>query len=165
MNGIPTFIVNSSCFLFNAHSESSNNRHSHGPRGNKIYVSGPLLGPTNNMDQMLKEHDRKIQEYARSARLDKTKPQGQGKQLVNTSTLVSMRVASDLEVGSIHLPCTCCFKHEMDVFQTWSTLASMRKDYLATKSVAWRKSGVVPNMALAREFLLAWQLAWESIKC
>ncbi|KAM7270946.1 hypothetical protein ACFE04_030160 [Oxalis oulophora] len=57
--------------------------HSHGPRGNKIYVSGPLLGPTNNMDQMLKEHDRKIQEYARRARLDKTKPQGQGKQLVD----------------------------------------------------------------------------------
>ncbi|XP_050205821.1 probable serine/threonine-protein kinase At1g54610 [Mercurialis annua] len=44
-----------------------------GPRaGSKIYVSGPLLVPTNNMEQMLKDHDRKIQEYARK-RLDKTK--------------------------------------------------------------------------------------------
>ncbi|EEF44424.1 probable serine/threonine-protein kinase At1g54610 [Ricinus communis] len=44
-----------------------------GPRGgSKIYVSGPLLVPSNNVEQMLKEHDRKIQEYARK-RLDKTK--------------------------------------------------------------------------------------------
>ncbi|XVF66825.1 hypothetical protein PTKIN_Ptkin10aG0068800 [Pterospermum kingtungense] len=44
-----------------------------GPKGNKIYVSGPLLAPSDNVDQMLKEHDRKIQEFARRARLDKTK--------------------------------------------------------------------------------------------
>ncbi|KAJ9170946.1 hypothetical protein P3X46_019006 [Hevea brasiliensis] len=43
-----------------------------GPRGSKIYVSGPLLVPSNNVEQMLKDHDRKIQEYARR-RLDKTK--------------------------------------------------------------------------------------------
>ncbi|GMI74829.1 hypothetical protein like AT1G53050 [Hibiscus trionum] len=35
------------------------------PRGNKMFVSGPLLAPSNNVDQMLKEHDRKIQEFAR----------------------------------------------------------------------------------------------------
>lgn len=46
--------------------------HGHGPKGNKIYVSGPLLAPSNNVEQMLKEHDRQIQEYARK-RLDKTK--------------------------------------------------------------------------------------------
>ncbi|KAL1179785.1 hypothetical protein V6Z11_A03G183600 [Gossypium hirsutum] len=49
-------------------------RHDGGPRGNKIYVSGPLLAPSDNVDQMLKEHDRKIQEFARRrARLHKTK--------------------------------------------------------------------------------------------
>lgn len=42
-----------------------------GSAGNKIYVSGPLLVSSNNVDQMLKEHDRRIQEYARRARLDK----------------------------------------------------------------------------------------------
>ncbi|XWS63420.1 hypothetical protein CRYUN_Cryun06bG0095600 [Craigia yunnanensis] len=47
--------------------------HGRGPRGNKIYVSGPLLAPSDNVDQMLKEHDRKIQEFARRARLDKIK--------------------------------------------------------------------------------------------
>ncbi|MBA0711782.1 hypothetical protein Golax_010929 [Gossypium laxum] len=48
--------------------------HGGGPRGNKIYVSGPLLAPSDNVDQMLKEHDRKIQEFARRrARLHKTK--------------------------------------------------------------------------------------------
>ncbi|XP_030549395.1 probable serine/threonine-protein kinase At1g54610 isoform X2 [Rhodamnia argentea] len=44
-----------------------------GSEGNKIYVSGPLLVSSNNVDQMLKEHDRRIQEYARRARLDKTR--------------------------------------------------------------------------------------------
>ncbi|KAJ6383513.1 hypothetical protein OIU78_026909 [Salix suchowensis] len=46
--------------------------HGHGPQGNKIYVSGPLLVPSNNVEQMLKEHDRQIQDFARR-RLDKTK--------------------------------------------------------------------------------------------
>lgn len=40
---------------------------------NKIYLSGPLLATTNNMDQMLKEHDRKIQEFSRRARIDKSR--------------------------------------------------------------------------------------------
>ncbi|XP_028807851.1 probable serine/threonine-protein kinase At1g54610 isoform X2 [Neltuma alba] len=40
---------------------------------NKIYLSGPLLASANNMDQMLKEHDRKIQEFSRRARIDKSR--------------------------------------------------------------------------------------------
>ncbi|GMJ13068.1 hypothetical protein like AT1G53050 [Hibiscus trionum] len=35
------------------------------PRGSKMYLSGPLLAPSNNVDRMLKEHDRKIQEFDR----------------------------------------------------------------------------------------------------
>ncbi|CAL1406557.1 unnamed protein product [Linum trigynum] len=46
--------------------------HIRGAKGNKIYVSGPLLVPSNNVEQMLKEHDRQIQEFARR-RLDKAK--------------------------------------------------------------------------------------------
>ncbi|KAF9670757.1 hypothetical protein SADUNF_Sadunf13G0102000 [Salix dunnii] len=54
--------------------------HGHGPQGNKIYLSGPLLAPSNNVEQMLKEHDRQIQEFARR-RLEKTKlAKAQGKQ-------------------------------------------------------------------------------------
>ncbi|KAE9599874.1 hypothetical protein Lal_00046171 [Lupinus albus] len=45
----------------------------HGSRGKNINVSGPLLVPSNNVDQMLKERDRKIQEYSRRARIDKSK--------------------------------------------------------------------------------------------
>ncbi|XP_054790428.1 probable serine/threonine-protein kinase At1g54610 [Prosopis cineraria] len=41
--------------------------------GNKIYLSGPLMVSSNNMDQMLKEHDRKIQEFSRRARVDKSR--------------------------------------------------------------------------------------------
>lgn len=52
--------------------------HGHGPKTNKIYVSGPLLVSSNSVDQMLKEHDRRIQEFARRTRLDKTKPGAQG---------------------------------------------------------------------------------------
>ncbi|PON49673.1 Serine/threonine protein kinase [Parasponia andersonii] len=52
--------------------------HGHGPKANKIYVSGPLFVSSNNVDQMLKEHDRRIQEYARRNRLDKTRPGTQG---------------------------------------------------------------------------------------
>ncbi|MED6107169.1 hypothetical protein PIB30_011437 [Stylosanthes scabra] len=43
-----------------------------GSRGNKIYLSGPLM-PSSNMDQMLKEHERKIQELSRRARTGKSR--------------------------------------------------------------------------------------------
>ncbi|OIW06016.1 hypothetical protein TanjilG_11703 [Lupinus angustifolius] len=48
-------------------------RDGHGPRRDKIYMSGPLLVQSNNMDVMLKEHDRKIREFSRKARLDKSR--------------------------------------------------------------------------------------------
>ncbi|KHN36642.1 Putative serine/threonine-protein kinase [Glycine soja] len=45
----------------------------HGSMGNNIYhLSGPLLVSSNNIDQMLKERDRKIQEYSRRARMYKS---------------------------------------------------------------------------------------------
>ncbi|KAH0656360.1 hypothetical protein KY285_031242 [Solanum tuberosum] len=55
--------------------------HSHGHKGNTIHFSGPLLVQPNKVDQMLKEHDRRIQEAARRARLEKAragKGQAQG---------------------------------------------------------------------------------------
>ncbi|KAL7000406.1 [pyruvate dehydrogenase (acetyl-transferring)] kinase [Sarracenia purpurea var. burkii] len=48
----------------------------HGSKGNKIHFSGPLGFPSNNMDQMLKENDRKIQEAVRRARLGKVQASG-----------------------------------------------------------------------------------------
>ncbi|KAJ8749063.1 hypothetical protein K2173_013670 [Erythroxylum novogranatense] len=57
-----------------AYSPSGQMRKSYvrGPRGNKIYVSGPLLYPSNNGDQMPQERDRQIQKYARQQH-DQTK--------------------------------------------------------------------------------------------
>ncbi|BAT96059.1 hypothetical protein VIGAN_08293200 [Vigna angularis var. angularis] len=44
----------------------SNNKDSslvgYGSKGHKIHYSGPLLVLSSNMDQMLKDHDRQIQE-------------------------------------------------------------------------------------------------------
>lgn len=45
----------------------------YGPKGRKIHYSGPLLVPSGNTDQMLKDHDRQIQEVVRRARIDKEK--------------------------------------------------------------------------------------------
>ncbi|KAK2968447.1 hypothetical protein RJ640_004453, partial [Escallonia rubra] len=45
----------------------------YGSKGNKIHYSGPLLVPSGKVDQMLKDHDRHIQEAARRSRLDKAK--------------------------------------------------------------------------------------------
>ncbi|TKY48869.1 serine/threonine-protein kinase [Spatholobus suberectus] len=52
----------------------------HGSMGNNIYLSGPLLVSSNNMDQMLKERDRKIQEYSRRARIYKSGEKARAKQ-------------------------------------------------------------------------------------
>ncbi|TKY66852.1 serine/threonine-protein kinase [Spatholobus suberectus] len=49
----------------------------HESMGNKIYLSGPLMVSSSNMDQMLKEHDRKIQEFSRRARIDKSRARGE----------------------------------------------------------------------------------------
>ncbi|KAF7836721.1 putative serine/threonine-protein kinase [Senna tora] len=62
----------------------------YGSKGQKIHYSGPLLVPSNNMDQMLKDHDRQIQEAVRRARLDKAKMrrlQAEGSQITTTNSL------------------------------------------------------------------------------
>ncbi|XP_057728508.1 probable serine/threonine-protein kinase At1g54610 [Arachis stenosperma] len=59
----------------------------YGSKGPKIHYSGPLLVPSSNMDQMLKDHDRQIQEAVRRARLDKAKMrrlQAEGNQITNS---------------------------------------------------------------------------------
>lgn len=47
-------------------------QYGHG-QGSKIYLSGPLLNSSRDVDQMLKKHDREIQEFYRRTRLDKTR--------------------------------------------------------------------------------------------
>lgn len=47
--------------------------HSLAPDNDRIHLSGPLLHPSKDLDQMLKEHDRRIQDAARRARHDKSK--------------------------------------------------------------------------------------------
>ncbi|CAN6932995.1 unnamed protein product [Brassica oleracea var. botrytis] len=45
----------------------------YGSKGHKIHYSGPLVVPSGNMDQVLKDHDRHIQEAVRRARIDKAR--------------------------------------------------------------------------------------------
>ncbi|PIA35270.1 hypothetical protein AQUCO_03600144v1 [Aquilegia coerulea] len=68
----------------------------YGSKGNKIHYSGPLLAPSGNMDQMLKDHDRQIQEVVRRARIDKAKVrkvQADGNQVPDYSIFSSGRGA------------------------------------------------------------------------
>lgn len=65
----------------------------YGAKGNKIHYSGPLV-PSGKMDQMLKDHDRHVQEAVRRARLDKAKLrklQVEENQLPTNSVFVSGR--------------------------------------------------------------------------
>ncbi|XP_057455700.1 probable serine/threonine-protein kinase At1g54610 [Lotus japonicus] len=58
----------------------------YGSKGYKIHYSGPLLVPSSNTDQMLKDHDRQIQEAGRRARLEKARMrrlQAQGNDITN----------------------------------------------------------------------------------
>lgn len=57
-------------------SQTENRKDGHGTVGNNIYMSGPLPVSSINMDQMLKERERKIQEYSRRARITKSKGEG-----------------------------------------------------------------------------------------
>ncbi|KAF8376924.1 hypothetical protein HHK36_030295 [Tetracentron sinense] len=43
------------------------------PKKNRIHYSGPLMPPRGNIEEMLKEHERQIQQAVRKARLDKAK--------------------------------------------------------------------------------------------
>ena len=66
----------------------------YGSKGNKIHYSGPLVVPTGKMDQMMKDHDRQVQEAVRRARLDKAKlrkAQVEGNQLSINSLFVAGR--------------------------------------------------------------------------
>uniref|UniRef100_A0A2P2M014 Protein kinase domain-containing protein n=2 Tax=Rhizophora mucronata TaxID=61149 RepID=A0A2P2M014_RHIMU len=66
----------------------------YGSKGCKIHYSGPLLVPSGNTDQMLKDHDRQVQEAVRRARHDKAKVrkvQTEGSQMVTNSLFVSSR--------------------------------------------------------------------------
>lgn len=66
----------------------------YGSKGHKIHYSGPLLAQAGNMDQMLKDHDRQIQEAVRRARLDKAKVrkiQGDGNPISANSLFISGR--------------------------------------------------------------------------
>lgn len=67
--------------------------HAHGHKGNSIHFSGPLLVQPNKVDQMLKEHDRRIQEAARRARLEKARA-GKGQAQVMPRTTNSFYVTS-----------------------------------------------------------------------
>ncbi|XP_019168198.1 PREDICTED: probable serine/threonine-protein kinase At1g54610 [Ipomoea nil] len=62
----------------------------YGSKGNKIHYSGPLLVPSARVDQILKDHDRHIQEAARRARLDKAKARNAQveKNQISTGSLV-----------------------------------------------------------------------------
>lgn len=45
----------------------------YGSKGNKIHHSGPLTCPSGNVDEMLKENDRQIQEVFRRTRVEKSR--------------------------------------------------------------------------------------------
>ncbi|CAH8359449.1 unnamed protein product [Eruca vesicaria subsp. sativa] len=53
---------------------SSNRDYSTGnaPRKNRIHYSGPLMPPGGNLDEMLKEHEKQIQQAVRKARVEKS---------------------------------------------------------------------------------------------
>ncbi|CAN0915070.1 Probable serine/threonine-protein kinase At1g54610 [Linum grandiflorum] len=53
-------------------SQAGTGMHIRGSKSNKIYVSGPLLVPSNNVEQMVKDHERQIQEFTRR-RMDQSK--------------------------------------------------------------------------------------------
>lgn len=46
---------------------------SYSPKKSRIHYSGPLLPSGDNLDEMLKEHERQIQNAVRKARLEKVK--------------------------------------------------------------------------------------------
>ncbi|KAF9601463.1 hypothetical protein IFM89_020230 [Coptis chinensis] len=52
---------------------SQESKTGYAPKKNKIHYSGPLMPPGGNIEEMLKEHERQIQEAVRKARLDRAK--------------------------------------------------------------------------------------------
>lgn len=45
----------------------------YGTRIRRIHYSGPLMPPGGNIEDMLKEHERQIQQAVRKSRIDKVK--------------------------------------------------------------------------------------------
>ncbi|XP_076934970.1 putative serine/threonine-protein kinase At1g54610 [Bidens hawaiensis] len=62
-----------------------------GYKGNKIQFSGPLV--SSNVDQMLKDHDRHIQQAARRARLEKTRLGEVEAEMIRNAVYPSSRLA------------------------------------------------------------------------
>ncbi|KAK2976314.1 hypothetical protein RJ640_029218 [Escallonia rubra] len=72
-------------------------QHGHGFKGNKINFSGPLLAPSNNVDQFIKDHDRHVQEAGRRARIERARVnriQDLGTHVTANSIYASSRRAS-----------------------------------------------------------------------
>ncbi|KAM7470311.1 hypothetical protein LguiA_008494 [Lonicera macranthoides] len=61
-----------STYKQNGHSPGKESLMGHGSKKNRFNYSGPLI-PDGNMDEMLKEHEKRIQHAVRKARLDKSK--------------------------------------------------------------------------------------------
>ncbi|TMW94397.1 hypothetical protein EJD97_010335 [Solanum chilense] len=71
----------SSYSLLGKDSSNKKDKHSTGkesavgyiPKKNRIHYSGPLMPPGGNIDEMLKEHEKQIQQAVRKARIDRNK--------------------------------------------------------------------------------------------
>lgn len=63
------------------------NMHGQRSTGKKMTFSGPLLVPSNNVEEVLKEHDRRIQEIARRARLGKVQSRSKHATAYTTSLI------------------------------------------------------------------------------
>ncbi|XP_019159168.1 PREDICTED: probable serine/threonine-protein kinase At1g54610 isoform X2 [Ipomoea nil] len=57
----------------NGRSKAKEADQGHDSNGNNIHFSGPLLVPSSKVDQLLKDHDRRIQEAARRSRIEKAR--------------------------------------------------------------------------------------------
>ncbi|KAG6517344.1 probable serine/threonine-protein kinase At1g54610 [Zingiber officinale] len=63
----------------------------HGTRKNRIHYSGPLMPPRGNIDEILKEHERQIQQAVRRARHDRAKPRKYGERAQFEALLYASR--------------------------------------------------------------------------
>ncbi|XP_042385581.1 probable serine/threonine-protein kinase At1g54610 isoform X1 [Zingiber officinale] len=63
----------------------------HAPRKNRIHYSGPLMPPRGNIDEILKEHERQIQQAVRRARHNRTKPRKYGERAQFEALLYASR--------------------------------------------------------------------------
>lgn len=57
---------------------------------NRIHYSGPLIPPGGNLEEMLREHERRIQYAVRKARSDKAKNKKTYSENGQTESLLSM---------------------------------------------------------------------------